>query len=72
MLPQVGNERLYPGDSVTCGLCFHVWIPMPIPPVHVGGEVNQGLDTERFGGKTQNAEPSESARTTQTVNLQTK
>jgi hypothetical protein len=32
MLPQIGNEPLYLGDSVTCGLCLHVWIPIKISP----------------------------------------
>jgi hypothetical protein len=31
MLPQIGNETLYPGDTVTCGLCLHVWTPIKLP-----------------------------------------
>ena len=30
MLPQIGNEKLYEGDSVTCGLCLHSWTPIPL------------------------------------------
>jgi len=26
-LPQIGNDQVVPGDSVTCGMCGHVWKP---------------------------------------------
>lgn len=29
VLPQIGNDALYPGDTVTCGLCLYVWTPLP-------------------------------------------
>lgn len=32
-LPQIGNEPLLPGDSVTCGMCDQVWIPIPKRPL---------------------------------------
>jgi hypothetical protein len=33
LLPSIGRDVARPGDTIQCGLCLHVWIPVPRKPL---------------------------------------
>lgn len=54
MLPQIGSDA-YPGDTVTCGLCLHIWTPMPVQLKP--DTANAGTESATFAPCSENCEP---------------
>ncbi len=55
ILPQIGNETLSTGDTVTCGLCLHIWTPVPVPLKP--DTANAGMESMTFAPCSENCEP---------------